>query len=839
MNDYFSSKEKFKDAYREIIASSYGHNFEEAHPEEKYLALGKMITDYVGENWRETKNAVKKSHTKQLYYFSMEFLLGRLLTNNLMNMGVYDTVREGLEELGISIHDVEMMERDPGLGNGGLGRLAACFLDSLASLDLAGNGNCIRYHYGLFRQEIINGEQVEKPDCWLKLGNVWEVWKPYHAVRVGFGGNLNAYMDNNGRFHSTYTPDFVVSAVPYDMPVIGYHTKTTNTLRLWDAELDEESVPSSQLTKYLDEVAELTVNVYPDDSTNEGKELRLKQQYFFVCAGVNQIISTHLRDYPTLDNLGETAAIQLNDTHPVLVIPELMRVLMDDYDYSWDHAWSIVRQTVAYTNHTVMAEAMEKWEQKMMRRLLPRIYMIIEEIERRFRYEVEHSGRGQDFYAMSILKDNQVHMANLAIVGSHSVNGVAKIHSQILVDDVLATFAGFYPDRFNNKTNGITHRRWLVYSNPQLTKMLEDTIGDGFIRHPEELTKLMAYVNDPKVQDEFMNVKLERKKILARYVKDTMGIDVNVNSIFDCQSKRLHAYKRQLLNVFHIIYLYLRMKQDPNFRIYPRTFFFSAKAAPSYALAKEIIKLINKVADKVNNDPEISQYMKVVFIPNYSVSIAELLVNAADVSEQISTAGKEASGTGNMKYMMNGALTLGTLDGANVEIVEQVGYENAKIFGLKVEDINVMKRENSYDVWKYYNGDNRIKMVVESLRNCTFSNNPNEFQLIYNDLMLRHDEFYVLADFDAYVRAQEEVQGWYEDRSAWARAMLVNIAKSGYFSSDRTIQEYAHDIWGLTPIPWEQLEAEAKAKREAETAAKVQEAAEAETAVEAEEEKKL
>lgn len=507
-------------------------------------------------------------------------------------------------------------------------------------------------------------------------------------------------------------------------------------------------------------------------------------------------------EYPTLDNLGEKVAIQLNDTHPVLVIPELMRVLMDDYDYSWDHAWAIVKETVAYTNHTVMAEAMEKWDQKMVRRLLPRVYMIIEEIERRFRYEVNHAGRGNDFYQMSILKDNQVHMANLAVVGSHSVNGVAKLHSQILVDDVLSTFASFYPEKFNNKTNGITHRRWLVYSNPQLTHLLEKTIGDGFIKHPEELSHLMDYVDNPEVQNEFMQVKRERKEILAAWVKENLGIEVNVDSIFDCQSKRLHAYKRQLLNIFHIIYLYLKMKQDPGFRIYPRTF-FSAKAAPSYNLAKEIIKLINMVAEKVNNDPEISQYLKVVFIPNYSVSIAELLINAADVSEQISTAGKEASGTGNMKYMMNGALTIGTLDGANVEIVEQVGYENAKIFGLRVEDVNIMRRENSYDVWSYYNSDSRIRMVVESLRNGTFSSNPNEFQLIYNDLMLNRDEFFVLADFAAYCKAQEDVQSWYENRPAWARAMLINIAKSGYFSSDRTIQEYADHIWGLKPLDFD------------------------------------
>lgn len=720
-----------------------------------------------------------------------------------MNLGLYDVVKDGLEECGLSINELEEMESDAGLGNGGLGRLAACFLDSLASLDLAGNGNCIRYRYGLFKQKIENFRQVELPDCWLKNGNVWEIWKPQHAVQVKFGGKIDAYMDYNGKFHMEYAPDFVVRAVPYDEPIVGYHTKTTNTLRLWDAEVDEDSVQSGNLSKYLNDVLALTTNVYPDDSTTDGKKLRLKQEYFFVCAGINQIIESHLRVYPSLDNLPEKVAIQLNDTHPVLVIPELMRVLMDDYNYDWDPAWDIVRRTVAYTNHTVMAEALEKWPQDMMRELLPRVYMIIEEIDRRFRYEIEHQGKGYLASQVGILKDNQVHMAHLAIVGSHSVNGVAKIHTQILIDDVMSAFAGLYPGRFNNKTNGVTHRRWLLYSNPQLARLIEDTIGDGFIKDPEQLTRLMVHVDDPRLQERFMQVKRERKEILAKYVKDTLNIDIDIDSIFDCQAKRLHAYKRQLLNIFHIMHLYLRMKKDPNFRIYPRTFFFSAKAAPSYALAKEIIKLINMVADKVNNDPEISRFMKVVFIPNYSVSVAEILLNAADVSEQISTAGKEASGTGNMKYMMNGALTLGTLDGANVEIVEQVGYDNAEIFGLHVEDINELRKENSYNVWNLYNNNANIREVIESLKNNTWSNDPNEFQQIYNDLMLRNDEFFVLADFEAYIYAQSLVQQMYEDRSRWARMMLVNIAKSGYFSSDRTIREYANEIWGLTPIPFD------------------------------------
>ncbi len=803
MSNRFDSKEAFVERFKAELSATYGRDFEDTYRDERYIVLGNMIRDYATNNWRITKNAIRKSESKQLYYFSMEFLMGRLLTNNLMNLGIYDVVKEGLNELGIDINDMEITESDAGLGNGGLGRLAACFLDSLASLNLAGHGNCIRYRYGLFKQKIVNNSQVELPDCWLKNGNVWEIWRPDHAVRVKFGGTIDGYMDGNGKFQTNYTPNFIVRAVPYDEPIVGYHTPTTNTLRLWDADVDEASVTAGNFTKYLNDVTAITANVYPDDSTEEGKELRLKQEYFFVCAGIDQIIRSHLRVYPSLDNLGDKVAIQLNDTHPVLVVPELMRVLMDTYDYQWDKAWQIVRKTVAYTNHTVMAEALEKWNQNMVRYLLPRVYMIIEEIDRRFKYEIEHNGFGHLWNNVAILKEGQVHMANLAIVGSHSVNGVAAIHSKILVDSVMKDFATIYPGLFNNKTNGVTHRRWLMYSNPQLTQLLDDTIGDEWKIHPEKLQDLMAYVDDPVIQKRFMEVKLERKKILAEYVKKTLNIDVDVNSIFDCQAKRLHAYKRQLLNIFQIMHLYLKMKEEPSFRIVPRTFFFSAKAAPGYALAKEIIKLINMVAQKVNADPETNAYLKVVFIPNYSVSVAEILLNAADVSEQISTAGKEASGTGNMKYMMNGAITLGTLDGANVEIVEQVGYENAEIFGLHVEDIHEVQKENSYNVWDIYHNNYRIRRLIDSLKNGTWSRNPDEFQLIYNDLMLRNDEFYVLADFDAYVFAQRQVQKRYTDKSKWARTMLINIAKSGYFSSDRTIAQYAEEIWDLKPIPFE------------------------------------
>ncbi|MCR1979552.1 glycogen/starch/alpha-glucan family phosphorylase, partial [[Clostridium] innocuum] len=611
------------------------------------------------------------------------------------------------------INELEDLESDAGLGNGGLGRLAACFLDSLASLNLAGHGNCIRYEYGLFKQKIVNNEQVEVPDQWLSLGNVWEVRKPKHAVNVNFGGHVDMWMGEDGKAIVNHVPSLIVRAVPYDMPIVGQNTNLTNTLRLWSAEVADDACDASSLNEYVNEVREICRNVYPDDSTEHGKILRLKQQYFFVAAGLNNIIESHMSTYHTLDNFSEKVAIQLNDTHPVLCIPELMRILMDDYKYDWDQAWDITKNTMAYTNHTVLSEALEKWPIQYVQDLLPRVFMIIEEIDRRFKYEVSHDmGRFDLMNECCVLKDGQVHMANLAIIGSHSVNGVAALHTKILKEDVMKNFHDIYPNKFNNKTNGITHRRWLLYSNPQLSNLLEKTIGPDFKANPERLQDLMKYVDDKDLQKEFMDVKMERKKILAAYIKETLHIDIDVNSIFDVQAKRLHAYKRQLLNVMNIIDLYFRMKQDPSFRIYPRTFIFAAKAAPSYTFAKEVIKLIHYVADKVNNDSDVSPYMKVVFIPNYGVSIAEILMNAADVSEQISTAGKEASGTGNMKFMMNGAITLGTMDGANVEIVEKVGYDHAEIFGLRADDVALVKHENTYDVWRKYNENANIQKVV-------------------------------------------------------------------------------------------------------------------------------
>lgn len=801
MANGFRNADEFKIEFKKRIIQHYGRSIEQAHITEKYMILGEMVRDHASENWNHSKDVVAKKQEKQMYYFSMEFLMGRLLTNNLMNLGIYDIVKEGLADLDIDINALEDLESDAGLGNGGLGRLAACFLDSLASMNYSGNGNCIRYEYGLFKQRIENNEQVETPDNWMKLGNVWEVRKPKHAVDIKFGGHIDMWMDEHGKTVVKHYPEQVVRAVPYDVPIVGHDTNLTNTLRLWSAEVADDGVNSKNLSEYLHEVKEICMNVYPDDSTEHGKILRLKQQYFFVCAGLTALLKAHLRVYPSLDNLADKVCIQMNDTHPVLCVPELMRLLMDEYGYGWDQAWSITTKTLSYTNHTVLSEALEKWPISYVQGLLPRVYLIIEEIDRRFKYEVGHEyGHPELVNDVAILKDGQVHMAHLAIVGSHSVNGVAALHTRILMEDVMKSFHTIMPEKFNNKTNGITHRRWLLYSNPELSSLIEKYIGKDFIKHPEKLEDLMKYVDEETLQDEFLKVKATRKQILADYIKKTTGIEVDVNSIFDVQAKRLHAYKRQLLNVMHIIYLYQKMKEDPSFTIAPRTFIFAAKAAPSYVFAKEVIKLIHCVGDKVNNDPVISKMMKVVFLPNYGVSMAEILQNAADVSEQISTAGKEASGTGNMKFMMNGAITLGTMDGANVEIVERVGFENAEIFGLRADDVALIHQENAYNVWDKYNQNEAVQKVISALTDYTFCEQPNAFKTIYNELMFKNDEYLLLADFDAYVHAQKNVEMRFKERRDWARLCLVNIAQSGFFSSDRTIQQYADEIWNITPV---------------------------------------
>ena len=795
----FKNKEEFKKEFCLQIESEFGRPVQDAHKTEKYLTLGKMVREYASLNWIDSKYTVSNNAEKQMYYFSMEFLMGRLLTNNLMNLGIYNIVKEGLAELDIDINELEDMESDAGLGNGGLGRLAACFMDSLASQSYSGHGNCIRYQYGLFKQLIDeNGNQIEVPDQWLKLGNVWEVRKPKHSFDVKFWGRIEVGAPTpEGKMTFNHVDCEHVTAVAYDVPIIGANTRQTNTLRLWNAEASNILPKNKDFRQYLAEVSEICLNVYPDDSTEAGKMLRLKQQYFFVCAGLAAIVKQHLNTYGTLDNFAEKIAIQLNDTHPVLAIPELMRILMDDYRYEWDDAWKIVVNTMAYTNHTVLAEALEKWPVDYVRRLLPRIYMIIEEINRRWIKEVsERFPYDPDLLKrVAIIADDRVYMANLAVVGSHSINGVARIHTEIIKNDIFKDFVKMYPDRFNNKTNGITQRRWLLYSNPQLTDLISETIGPEFKTDFDKLINLMDHVDDEKLQDKFMAVKLERKKILADYIKKTCNIDVDPNSIFDVQAKRLHAYKRQLLNVFHIIYLYQRIKSDPSFTIYPRTFIFAAKAAPAYVFAKQVIKLINQLGKIINNDPDVKGMIKVVFIPNYSVSIAEILMNAADVSEQISTAGKEASGTGNMKFMMNGAVTLGTLDGATVEIDRLVGRENDVIFGMTVDEI--ARFRNDYRAWDYYVNDERINKAMNSLIDGTWG---DDFRIIYDEILTKNDEFFVLADFDSYVQAHTEIERRYADKNAWAKTCLINIAKSWYFSSDRTIRQYAEDIWHIQPI---------------------------------------
>lgn len=793
------TKEIFKQEFAERLLREYGRSVEKSHLDEQYVVLGDIVREYATSHWKQSKDEIAEKQQKQMYYFSMEFLMGKLFHNNMSNLGIYEIVKDGLYELGIDLNAIEEIETDAGLGNGGLGRLAACFMDSLASMNYSGSGNCIRYRYGFFKQIIEDNQQREVPDLWMRLGNIWEVRKPQHTVQVRFGGQVNQH-NENGRIKIEIIGGEVINAVPYDMPIVGYDTNLTNTLRLWDSEPAEESM-RGDANSYLNDVNAITNCLYPDDSTEAGKRLRLKQQYFFVCAGINSMIRSHLANYPSLDNLAEKVTIQMNDTHPVMAIPELMRVLMDDYGYSWDKAWIIVCKTCAYTNHTVLAEALEKWPVRYFQELLPRIYMIIQEIQYRFEFALNHEFNRPDLIPIvSVIKEGQIHMANLAIVGSYSINGVASLHTNILKKDVFKDFYSIMPNKFNNKTNGITHRRWLMYANPQLCQLLDETIGTSWHKEPEKLIKLKKYADDKDTKDWFMEVKLERKKILAAYIKQETGIDIDVHSIIDVHAKRLHAYKRQLLNVLHIIYLYQKIKEDKDFKMQSRTFIFAAKAAPSYVFAKQVIRLINCVADVINNDADASKYMKVVFLPNYSVSMAELLVAAADVSEQISTAGKEASGTGNMKFMMNGAITLGTMDGANVEIVDKAGLENEEIFGLSADEVESINFNHSYNVWDVYNNDSIIKKAIDSLNNGSICSHPDAFKQIINDVLYNGDEYLVLKDFWSYVKAQENIEKRYLDRDSWAEMCLSNIAASGYFSSDRTIDEYVRDIWHLEKV---------------------------------------
>ncbi len=798
----FENKEKFKEDFETRIIEKYGRSVQESHITEQFDVLGTMVRDYASLKWKETKEKVVTQQSKQMVYFSMEFLLGKLMYNNLQNLHLYDIAKEGLKDFNIHIEDLMELESDAGLGNGGLGRLAACFMDSLTSLNYPAHGNCIRYQYGFFKQKIENNKQIEIPDQWLNYGNVWEIRKPKHAVNIKFYGHVVAHQLNENRMVFTTENCEYVKAVPYDMPMIGYHGTTVTTLRLWSAEPAVENLPKHKdFEEYLRETTEISRSLYPDDSTQHGKILRLKQQYFFVSAGIYSCIKAHMRRYKNIHNIHEKYVFQLNDTHPALAIPEMMRILLDEYYLEWDEAWDIVSHMMCYTNHTILSEALEKWPVEYIQSLLPRIYMIIEEINRRFIIFAKSKNVSDDkLKNMLIIKDGLVYMANLAIIGSYSVNGVASLHTKILQEEEMVDFNLLYPNKFNNKTNGITHRRWLCYANPELRQFLNRYLSKDFIEEPNILNELMNYVDDPKVQEEFLEVKKKRKEILAQYIKKKTGIEVNINSIFDTQVKRLHAYKRQLLNCLYIIYLYQQILAHPEHTMYPHTFIFAAKAAPSYYFAKKVIQLINCMANVINNDPRINQTIKVIFLENYDVSLSEIIIPGSDVSEQISLAGKEASGTGNMKFMMNGAITLGTLDGANVEISNLVGNENCVIFGLKNFEVKELRNSNTYNAFKTYMENKELKAVVDSLINGTWHEKLDEFKSIYDELLFKNDEYFLLVDFEDYLKAHQKIENDYQNRSLWAKKCLINIAKSAYFSSDRTIEEYVQDIWKIKKV---------------------------------------
>jgi starch phosphorylase len=796
----FSNKESFKSAFLEKLETMYGKSFKDSTLRDQYHTLGHMVREYISSRWIATNEKNRTENNKQVYYLSIEFLLGRLLGSNLLNLGIREVCEEGLAELGISLHELEENESDAGLGNGGLGRLAACFLDSLASLDLPGHGCGIRYKHGLFDQKIVNGYQVELPEQWLRHGNVWEVRRHDQAVEVSFWGKVETSVEN-GRLEFRHTQAETITAVPYDVPVIGYNTSTVNTLRLWNAEPSPFPPNSKNVLVYKRETEAVSEFLYPDDTHDEGKILRLKQQYFLVSASLQNIVKGYRERNGSLKNFHEKVSIHINDTHPVLAIPELMRILLDEEKMSWDEAWHITVNTISYTNHTTLSEALEKWPIHIFQPLLPRIYMIVEEINERFCRELwkRYTYDWKRIEDMAIVAHGLVKMAHLAIVGSHSVNGVAKIHTEILKQREMRLFYEFYPEKFNNKTNGITHRRWLLKANPQLSQLISETIGTEWIQRPAKLQSLLHYKTDAAFQEAFYRVKQERKEILAKRIFEQNGIRVDASSIFDVQVKRLHAYKRQLLNVLHIMYLYNRLKEDPGFKMHPRTFIFGAKASPGYYYAKKIIKLINDLADKVNNDPQTRDSLRVIFLENYRVSLAEDIFPAADVSEQISTASKEASGTGNMKFMMNGAVTVGTLDGANIEIKEEVGPSNIFIFGLTSEEVLNYYQSGGYRSSDYYHHDLRIKKAVDQLVNGFFPNAGDEFEAIYDSLIIQNDEYFVLRDFAPYVEIQEAVGRAYQNRNHWLAMSISNVAQSGYFTSDRTIAQYANDIWKINP----------------------------------------
>ena len=815
MKENVFNKEAFIEDVKENVKNLYRKTLDEASQQEIFQAVSYTVKDVIIDDWLATQKAFDKQDPKMVYYMSMEFLMGRALGNNMINLKMYKEVKEALGEIGLNLDEIEDQEPDPALGNGGLGRLAACFMESLATLGYAAYGCGIRYRYGMFKQKIKDGFQVEVPDNWLKNGYPFELRRPEYSYEVKFGGYVRAEVTEEGKNRFVQENYQSVLAVPYDMPIVGYGNHVVDTLMIWDAEpmecfeLDSfdkgdyhKAVEQENLARNLVEV------LYPNDNHIAGKELRLKQQYFFVSASVQRALARYKKHHDDIHKLPEKVTFQLNDTHPTVAVAELMRILLDEEGLSWDEAWEITTKTCAYTNHTIMAEALEKWPIEIFSRLLPRIYQIVEEINRRFilQIQAEFPGDNGKVARMAIVYDGQVKMAHLAIAAGYSVNGVAKLHTEILKNEQLHDFYELFPQKFNNKTNGITQRRFLMHGDPLLADWVSEHIGDDWITNLSHIEKMAIYATDKKAQQEFMNIKYQNKLRLAKYIKEHNGIEVDPRSIFDVQVKRLHEYKRQLLNILHVMYLYNELKEHPDMDFYPRTFIFGAKAAAGYKNAKLTIKLINNVADVINNDRSINGKIKVVFIEDYRVSIAEWIFAAADVSEQISTASKEASGTGNMKFMLNGALTLGTMDGANVEIVEEVGKENAFIFGMSSDEVIAHERNRDYDPMQIFNSDQDIRKVLMQLINGFYSpNDPELFRDLYNSLLNTQctqfaDTYFILKDFRSYAEAQKRVMEAYKDEEGWAKSAILNIAHAGKFSSDRTIQEYVDDIWHLDKI---------------------------------------
>ena len=792
--------QEFKKEYQKKFEELFAYGYESGSKTEQYIALGDLVRGLYSEDWIQTIMEYNKKKEKQVYYFSMEFLPGRMLKSNLLNMGILDCVKQGMDELGLDLDEVARAEVDPALGNGGLGRLASCFMDSIASTGLAGNGNGIRYRYGLFKQKFNNGYQIELPENWLRNRNVWEVRKENKAVIVRFGGDVSfTQEDGDGKLRVRHENTRDILAVPYDTAQVGYNNGVVNNLRLWSAEIPYGDEARFSTEEQREEVKRITEVLYPDDSNYEGRLLRVQQEYFFSSAGIQSIVRYFKRLKLDWSLFPDKIAIHINDTHPTLAIPELMRILLDEEGLTWDQAWEITKKTVSYTNHTILQEAMERWPETMISDLLPRIYQIIQEINRR------HIDKKTPLYGeelsqrTAIISHGQIKMANLAIIGSHSVNGVARLHTDILMADTLNDFYVMYPQKFNNKTNGITQRRWVQIANENLTAMLDETIGTEWKSNPEEIKILKAHRDNKNVLDKLEQVKLSNKKRFAAYALQEMGIEIDPTALFDVQIKRLHAYKRQLLNVLHILDRYLQLKDNPNANLQKRVFIFGAKAAPSYYYAKQIIKLINSIAYLINNDPSINDKIKIVFVENYGVSLAELIIPAADISEQISLAGKEASGTSNMKLMSNGAITMATLDGANVEIRDHVGEDNIFIFGLKSDEVQEYYRNGVYNSRDIYDKNPRLKRILNLLIDGTIPGVETEGRDIFDSLVMYNDEYFLLKDFDGYLQAQYEADVAFSDRDRWNRMALMNIASSGPFSSDYTILRYADEIWKIKP----------------------------------------